>query len=165
MAIWSRIKKLSLKQLFLLVKTFVKYPIYFFPTQRATTRTMAICDKLFGKAHHKNNATNAFRHALWNILIAYYCYQKNNSVEKSVRWAKTITDLHEKIAPNIPIETTMDLHNNAIGRQLFIENKLHIASENDVVDLLLKKLKSSVLVSSIDDINKQSVNFVHLELA
>ena len=164
MTIWSRIKKLSLKQLFLLVKTFVKRPIYFFPAQRATVRTIAICDKLFGKAHHKNNATNAFRHALWNILIALYCYQKNNTVEKSVCWAKTITDLHEKIAPNTPIETTMDLHNNTIGRQLFIEHKLHAASESSIVDLLLKKLKSSVLVASIDDINKQSVNFVHLEL-
>lgn len=163
MKFWSRVKKLSFKQLFLLAKTFGKHPTYFFPTQRATIKTITICDKLFGKAHHQNNQTNAFRHALWNILIAQHCYSKNNSVEKSVNWAKKITDLHEKIAPNDPLEMAMDLHNNAVGRQLFQEKRLYQKSITEIVSVLQQETKASSKVSSIKEIQNYPKTFVHID--
>lgn len=39
---------------------------------------MVICDDLFDRSHHKSNKANAFRHALWNILIC----QKNQKQRK-----------------------------------------------------------------------------------
>lgn len=139
MAVWNRIKSLSFKQLFLLVKTFALKPQYFFPTHRATLQTLQICNRLYGKKHHKNNITNAFRHALWNILIAFHCYKKNKSIETSVNWAKKTTDLHEKLAPNNQIEMLMDLHNNDIGRFLFAENNLHEYNKEAIIAILKEK--------------------------
>ncbi|MEX2349554.1 MAG: hypothetical protein WD554_01625 [Flavobacteriaceae bacterium] len=163
MAIWNRIKSLSIKQLFLLGKTFVVNPLYFFPTHRATLKTVQMCDTLFGKAHHKNNQTNAFRHALWNILIAKNVYNKNESVDKSVAWAKKITDMHEKLAPNATLEMEMDIHNNEIGRTLFAEKQLQNKDKPEIISELKEKMKSAVKVTSIDEMVENKSEFVYLE--
>jgi len=154
---------MDIKQLFMLSKTFIVNPLYFVPTHRATLKTVQICDKLFGKAHHKNNVTNAFRHGLWNVLIAKKCFSKNNSVEKSVEWAKTITDLHESLAPNSKLEMTMDLHNNEIGRNLFAEKQLQNKAESEIISELKEKMNSAVKVSSIDEMEQNKSEFVYLE--
>lgn len=163
MNIWKRIKNLSFKQLFLLVGTFIKRPRYFFPTHRATLKTMQICDREFKKAHHKNNVTNAFRHALWNILIAKKCCKKNHSVEKSLEWAKTTTDLHEKLAPNDELEMMMDLHNNKIGRNLFAEKQLQDLEEEAIIVILKEKMETAVKVSSIEEMEENKREFVYIE--
>lgn len=163
MAIWNRIKSLSIKQLFLLGKIIVSKPLYFFPTHRATLLTVQICDKQFDKAHHKNNVTNAFRHALWNILIAKKVYQKNNSVEKSVKWAEKITALHEKLAPNAFLETEMDLHNNEVGRNMFSKKQLQNKTENEIISILKDKMETAVKVNSIEEIKKNNSKFVYIE--
>ncbi len=163
MAIWNRIKSLNIKQLFLLAKTFVVNPLYFFPTHRATLQTVQICDKHFGKAHHKNNVSNAFRHALWNILIAKNVYPKNDSVEKSLEWAKEMTDLHEKLAPNAKLEMKMDLHNNEVGRILFKKHNLQSEDKEAIVSVLKNKMETAVEVSSVEEIEKNKNEFVYIE--
>lgn len=163
MPVWNRIKNMSIKQLFLLVKTFGGKPEYFFPTHRATLKTVQICDDIFGKAHHKNNVTNAFRHALWNILIAKKCFKKNSSIEKSVEWAKTITDLHEKLAPNSKLEMNMDMHNNEFGRTLFAEKQLQKIDEEEIIVVLKEKMDTAVKVQSIDEIAINKRDFVYIE--
>lgn len=163
MAVWKRIKSLNIKQLFLLVKTFSVNPQYFFPTHRATLKTVQICDRLFKKTHHKNNVTNAFRHALWNVLIAKKCFAKNNSVEKSAEWSKTITDLHEKMAPNDELEMTMDLHNNEMGRKLFAEKQMQLKDEDSIIAILKENMGTAVKVSSIEEIENTKNEFVYIE--
>ena len=163
MNILKRIKKLSIKQLFLLGKTFFVNPFYFFPTHRATLKTVQICDKFFTKTHHKNNVTNAFRHGFWNILIAKNVYNKNESVEKSVAWAKKITDLHEKLAPNAEIEMMMDLHNNKIGRNLFAEKQMQFMEEETIIAFLKEKMETAVNVSSIEEMDDNKSEFVYIE--
>ncbi len=163
MAVWNRIKNLSFKQFFLLTGTFMKRPTYFSPTHRATLKTVQICDRFFKKAHHKNNVTNAFRHALWNVLIAKKCFAKNNSVEKSVEWAKIITDLHEKLAPNDELEMTMDLHNNEMGRTLFAEKQMENMEEESIIAVLKEKMETAVKVSSIDKLEENKSEFVYIE--
>ncbi|MCR9182333.1 MAG: hypothetical protein NXH73_05355 [Flavobacteriaceae bacterium] len=163
MAIWNRIKSLNIKQLFLLGRTFIVNPLYFFPTHRATLQTVQICDGLFGKAHHINNVSNAFRHALWNILIAKNVYQKNNSVENSAEWAKKVTDLHEKLAPNSKLEMVMDLHNNEVGRVIFAKKQLQNKAENEIISELKEKMKTAVKISSIEEIEENKSEFVYIE--
>lgn len=163
MNIWKRIKNLSFKQLFLLAGTFIKRPRYFFPTHMATLKTVQICDKLFEKAHHKNNVSNAFRHGLWNVLIAKNVFSKNNSVEKSMEWAKTITDLHEKMAPNNELEMAMDLHNNEIGRTLFAEKQLQNMNEENSIAVLKEKMETAVKVSSLNEMKENKNEFVYIE--
>lgn len=162
-AILNRVKSLSFKQLFLLVKTFIFKPLYFFPTHRATLQTLQICYRLFKKQHHKNNVTNAFRHALWNVLVAKRCYRINQSVEKSVLWAKKITDLHEQLAPNNYLEMQMDLHNNKIGRVIFVENKLYQENQEVIISVLKEKIKTAGLISKASEIENFNNEFVYLE--
>ena len=163
MAVWNRIKSMSIKQLFMLVRTFSVNPMYFFPTHRATIKTVQICDDIFGKTHHKNNVTNAFRHALWNILIAKNSYTKNKSIEESVTWAKKVTDMHEQLAPNSKLEMIMDLHNNEIGRNLFAVKQLQNMEEEGIITVLKEKIKTAVKVSSINEMKENVSEFVYLE--
>jgi len=124
---------------------------------------MQICDKKFGKAHHKHTRENAFRHALWNVIIAKNCYKPNRKVKIVVNWAEKVTTLHEKLAPNEPLETAMDLHNNHIGRQVFMEEKLHEKDINGAMEILLKKMKTSIRVENLSQVKQAKNEFVHIE--
>ena len=142
MAIGARIRQLNFKEIFILLKLFLPQPFYIFPTYRATKETLRLCDRLFGKKHYQDNRENAFRHAYWNFLIAEKVFQKNNSVEESIIWAKKITDLHERLAPNKALARAMDLHNNEVGRNLFSNNP-----EENAVEKLQDFMNSAVKIT------------------
>ena len=142
MAIGARIRQLNFKEIFILLKLFLPQPFYIFPTYRATKETLRLCDRLFGKKHYQDNRENAFRHAYWNFLIAEKVFQKNNSVEESIIWAKKITDLHERLAPNKALARAMDLHNNEVGRNLFSNNP-----EENAVEKLQDLMNSAVKIT------------------
>ena len=54
MKIWSRLKKLSIKQLLNLGVVFIQRPLLIRPTLKATSKTISISQKEFGSAQHKN---------------------------------------------------------------------------------------------------------------
>ena len=100
---------------------FIRHPFNLIPTFLATYQCVKISDQHYGTLHHKNNATNAFRHALWNFLIAKKCSSWRRNKRKAIRFAQKITDWHEEFSINEPLEKEMDLHNNRVGRNLFIQ--------------------------------------------
>lgn len=158
MNVLKRIRQLSVKQFWHLSVVFIKQPFLVFPTLNATKKTMQISSDLYGKAHHKNGPANAFRHALWNVLIAKAAFRKFQNVEKSIAWAEKVTDLHEKLAPNSPLETAMDLHNNEMGRQIFTE--ISDISEEEMISFLQKKVENAqkvVKTSEIEVFKKELV--------
>ncbi|RFN59116.1 DUF6973 domain-containing protein [Marixanthomonas ophiurae] len=158
MNVLKRIRQLSIKQLWHLSVVFIKQPFLVFPTLKATKKTMRISGDLYGKAHHKNGPSNAFRHAMWNVLIAKAAFSKFQNVDKSIEWAEKVTDLHEKLAPNSPLETAMDLHNNQMGRQFF-EEVLDV-SEEEMISFLQKKAENAqkvVKTSEIEILKKELV--------
>ena len=159
MAIWAKIKQLNLKQTFILGKTFLFRPGLLFPTYRATRQTVQICNRLFGKAHHKDNKTNAFRHALWNFLIAEKSLPQLKEKTKAIAWAKEITDLHEKLSPNPELPRTMDLHNNEVGRSLFQQE---IASE-EIIEKLQEMMKEAQFVDQATEIPNYPERLVYIE--
>jgi hypothetical protein len=163
MSIWKRIKQLNLKQFFILLKVFVKRPLYIIPTHKATLETLQICNKLFGTKHQYHNKENAFRHALWNIIIAKNCYTSKRGVTNVVKWAEQITTLHEKIAPNKPLETAMDLHNNKIGLVLFEQENLYQKNLSEIKKMLLQKMESSIKVNSREEMKQHLDKMVYLE--
>jgi hypothetical protein len=134
MNIWSLVKRFNFKQILRLSVVVLQNPLLIYPTIKATKRAMTICDLQYGNAHHKNGKANAFRHALWNMLICRNAFRITKKKEKAIDWAQKITDLHEKIAPNLPIETAMDLHNNEIGRIFYL--KFGAISEKEMIVLL-----------------------------
>jgi len=158
-AVWAKIKQLKVGQVFILAKTFLWRPKLIIPTYRATTKTLQICNNLFGKAHHQDNTTNAFRHALWNFKLVEYCFRENDSVKDSVAWAKEITHLHEMLSPNPALARAMDLHNNEIGRILFQQE---IASE-EIIETLKKMMKEAKQISHPEEVSVYTNKLVFIE--
>ena len=113
------IRKANMKELWQLMHLGLRYPRFVFPTLNATKKALSISQQYYGRAHSKNGPANAFRHAIWNYLIAQYCYKKSRKMGKVLRWTKRITDWHEKLFPNPESDRFMDLHNNAFGRRFF----------------------------------------------
>lgn len=163
MTLWKRIKQLSIKQFFILLKVFIMRPLYIIPTHKATLKTVLICDKLFGIKHQNHGVENAFRHALWNIIIAKNCYTPKRGVTNVVEWAEKVTTLHEKMAPNEPLETVMDLHNNKMGINLFVEEKLHEKPLLEIKEILLKQMELGVKVSSMEEMKQHTDKMVYIE--
>ncbi len=162
MNLWSTFKSLRLSALWPLIGICLKNPLYVIPTIKATKRCILICDALYGQNHHKNTAANAFRHALWNFLISRDCSSSSKDQVKVLRWTKDITDWHEKFSKNNRVEMAMDLHNNRVGRILFLENQ--DLSEHDLVSLLKKMADSSIKIQTEEEVTSANhKTLVHLK--
>ena len=150
MNLWKRIKSLSPSALFRFGIWFLKNPFFILPTLRATRRTFKLCDQLFHKDHNRSNRGNAFRHALWNVLIAQKVFKIARKEEKSVLFTQKTTSLYEKVTQNSLLDREMDLHNNRMGLQWF--RQLFDKNEDKIIQFLQKKTKNAQKVSKIDEI-------------
>nr|WP_222982858.1 hypothetical protein [[Muricauda] meishanensis] len=121
---------------------------------------MKISTDLYGRLHHKNGPSNAFRHALWNFLIAKRCYHWKANKHKVVAWTKKITDWHENAFPNRGLAKKMDLHNNAVGRFIFEENIDTV--ETEIVELFKKMAHKSIKVDANTDLTGLQRCLVHI---
>lgn len=117
--IFNTFRKLSFSQLLQLFSLLLRHPFFAVMTLVATLKTFQITEKKFPNAHHGDNKGNAFRHALWSCLILMYCC-KISSPQKSLKWCKAITDMHEYLFVNEPLQRAMDIHNNKIGMDFFM---------------------------------------------
>lgn len=158
--IWGILKKLDMKELFTLLKLFFKYPLFFIPTGIATNKSIILATKNFKSTHHLHNPANAYRHALWNILIAKHCAKWSGNINKILQWTEIITTWHEDFSPNPPLERKMDLHNNAVGRAFFIQ--LKNSSIDEVDQFLLKKASEAIKISeeSIDPLPLKQLVYI-----
>ncbi len=149
MNIWGRIKKLSLQQLSKLAFLFIQNPLKVIPTLLATKHTIKLCDKLYGKAHHRSTKANAFRHAYWNIQICLKTLKTTKNDQKSIDFAKKLTDLYEKVTQNKALDEAMDLHNNKIGRDYFVQIK--DKNEQEIIDFVQKLAENAQKVSILKE--------------
>lgn len=106
---------------------------------------MKICDELYGNSHHKSNKANAFRHALWSVLICRNSYKITKNKQKSVFWAQRVTDLYEKVTQNGIEDQVMDIHNNAVGRICFL-NFLE-SDEKEIIAFLQERANLAVTMN------------------
>jgi len=155
------IKSMDFSKLWGLFWLCVRHPLYAWPTFRATRRTVAVCDKEFGTAHHKNGRANAFRHALWNALIVHHCLKWYPKPMRALAWAKTITDWHEDFSPNREIARIMDLHNNRVGRN-FVAKHLDV-SESQLIQLVKTKIPLSRKHTTIKEMQVNTDQLAHIE--
>lgn len=161
MKILSRLSKLKFSQLIRLAGIGLRNPLLIWPTHKATIRTVQISDNLYGKKHHGHNSANAFRHALWNILICKNTFSVLKTVEKATAWAEKTTTLHEDLMPNKPLEMEMDLHNNEMGRKFYLE--LQKASEEEVIKFLKAKAEEAVQIKTIEETKNLKDFLVYIE--
>jgi hypothetical protein len=134
-------------------RLFTRHPLLFSSAIPATLRCIAICNRLFGKAHHRNNQTNAFRHALWNMLLIKYASAVTKTREEAAGWAEALTTWYEDFSPNRPLPRAMDLHNNRIGRELMCRQFKNQSPDNEQISqALLPLLDRAVKITTTDDL-------------
>ena len=160
MNLWARIKQLHLGQLIKLSLLFLSRPLYIIPTISATKKTLLICNTLYKHTHHKSNKANAFRHALWNVLICRKVMKYAKNKQKSVFWAQKVGDLYEKVTQNEILDQEMDLHNNTTGRILFL-NHLE-QKEAKIIDLLQKMSQKAQKTKKIEQMRQHKNELVYL---
>lgn len=160
MSVWGLIRNLRFREFSTLSKIFLQNPRYFIPTLKATTETIDICDIRFGDQHHLNNPTNAFRHAYWNYLICAKCFKVSGTADEVASWAQKITDIHEDLSPNNDIAREMDLHNNRIGREIFLKFPHGISEPVKHFKGLMAQAKK---VKSLEEIKNSANHLVFIE--
>jgi hypothetical protein len=127
----------------------------------ATFHTLKIAQREFRDIHDQHNKANAFRHALWNFLIANQCSRFSSNLYTILDWTKKITDWHEEFSPNKEMAKLMDLHNNAIGRKRFSD--LGKKPRNEIVKILTKELTGAILMKNKSDFQNFKNQLVYLE--
>jgi|SRR5690606_8014095 hypothetical protein len=159
--LWRILKKLDFKQLFGLLGLFLKNSIYALPTIFATKKCMNIAYEEYGSKHHLGNPANAFRHALWVILITKMCLKWQNNEQKAKMWAKKFTDWHEDFSPNEDLERAMDLHNNTMGLRYFEQVKDR--NEAETVSYLKQKASEAVRILTVKEVKSIEDKLVYID--
>lgn len=161
MSFLNIIKSLEYRQILKIFGWFLQHPIFMFATVKATFLTMRIAQKEFPNIHGEHNKANAFRHALWNLLIAKQSNKFTSNVDAILNFTKKITDWHEDFSPNNEMAKLMDLHNNEFGRKKFVEWKDN--SLKNLVNLLKIELTEAVLIHQKSEFKNFENQLVYLE--
>jgi len=161
MSSWNIIKGLKFRQVTVLTGLFLRHPLFMFSTTRATFLAMRIAEEEFPDIHGKHNKANAFRHALWNMLITKKCSRFSKDLESVLSWTKRITDWHEEFSPNEELAKMMDLHNNRVGRKMYKEVFYEYTEE--IVKLMKEKLLEAIQIASVLEFEKHQNKLVYLE--
>ncbi|HBR10639.1 MAG TPA: hypothetical protein DD740_00195 [Chryseobacterium sp.] len=148
------LKSLTFSKLLKVFSIGIMHPLFAFLYTYASLRAFQKAKELYPKTNSNSGKGNAFRHAYWCCLIMmYFC--KVSSPEKSLKWCKKLTDMHEDLFPNQPLETKMDRHNNQVGMDYFMSLLPGVHRQffesSFFVDELRKKTKNAVLIKSLDE--------------
>ena len=147
------LKIVQWKQLKGVIGFFFRHPFLLLSALPATWQCVGICDHLFGNTHHKHNKANAFRHALWNMLLMRNALKTGSSLEDATKWAQEFTDWHEDFSPNKEPARSMDFHNNAVGRLLYREKfNMKRVKNIQITQALLPLLEKAVLTENIEEV-------------
>ncbi|AZI66911.1 hypothetical protein EIB71_04120 [Kaistella daneshvariae] len=152
--ILTTLSSLSFGKILKLLRLILPHPLFSIMGLYATLKSFALAQKHFPKSHSNNGVGNAFRHALWTCLIMMYCC-KISSPKKAQNYCKRMTDLHEELFPNNPLEKKMDLHNNKVGMDYFMELLPGVHRQffetSFFVEELLNKAKTAKVLENLDD--------------
>lgn len=160
MSVFKVIKSIQAKQVFGLFRLFIQHPIFTLVSVKATLDTYSIAQKEFPDIHGGLNKANAFRHALWCVLLSKYCARYTREKKKAIAWAKQFTDWHEDLFVNEDLARYMDLHNNQFGLNFFSNHET--LSKADFVSSLKSELELSIKIKEVPDVMETS-KMVYLE--
>lgn len=143
----------------------ISHPLFAVLFTYASFKAFKKAKELYPDSNSNNGKGNAFRHAYWACLIMmYFC--KISSANKSLKWCKKLTDLHEELFPNKPLETKMDKHNNKIGMDYFIDllpgTHRQFFESSFFIEGLMEKTGKAILITSIDEEYDES-QLIYLE--
>ncbi len=163
---------------------FVWHPSLAKPIQNATNKAMELTTAKFTSTDkHFQTQADAFRHGIWNALIAKYVGEDKSDINDCIDRAKSFTDKHESGAEkpaewtdaNWEFDGAMDLQNNKIGRDYFKSvawtekkkgwfqpTRVKAPSEDDMANAIFEKTKVAKLVSSKSQISYYPNNLVYI---
>lgn len=151
---FNTLNTLSFKKIIRLLKLIVPHPLFFTLSVFGTVKSFVIAKEYFPKTNSSDGIGNAYRHALWCCLIMMYCC-KISSPQKALRFCKKMTDLHEELFPNEPLQKKMDLHNNKVGMDYFMELLPTVHRQffetSFFVDALFEKTKTAKILKNLED--------------
>jgi len=161
MKLWDAIKKIDWIHTMGFVGLLLKRPILAYPIYRATQHTLSIVNGLYGKDHFRSGPANAFRHAYWNVCLCVAIYKKTKDRTAALSYCEEIVNYYEKATKNLPMEHSMDFHNNEIGRKVFFQN----LNEKDekLIKIIQKMTKTAIKIDSLEDFDKHQDSLVYLE--
>ena len=148
------LKSLTFNKLLKVFSIGIMHPLFAFLYTYASLKAFKVAKELYPETNSNSGIGNAFRHAYWCcIIMMYFC--KVSSPEKSLKWCKRLTEMHEDLFPNKPLETKMDLHNNQLGMDYFMSLLPGVHRQffesTFFVDELQKKTKNAILITSVDE--------------
>ena len=156
-------KTLSFSKIKRLLNVVLPHPIFAIVSLYATFKAFTIAKKYFPKTNSSDGIGNAFRHAFWTCLISMYC-SKISSPERSLEWCQKITDLHEELFPNEPLQKQMDLHNNKVGINIYKELLPTIHRQffetSFFVQALFKKVKTAQILSENHEVDENELVYL-----
>ena len=152
-------------------------------TRKATEKANELTTQYFPNQSAWQTKADAFRHAMWNALIAKYVGAQKNSIDKCVKWAKKFTDKHEEggekpddwTDEEFKFDNAMDYHNNKIGRDYFKTvawedkrkwyqaTRVKAPSDKVMADAIFDKTKSAKKVSNRSQISLYPSNLVYIK--
>lgn len=152
-------------------------------TRKATDKAIELTGQYFPNQDAWRTKADAFRHALWNALIAKYIGDKRNQISECTDWAKKFTDKHEEGASkpsdmtkeDFEFDQEMDYHNNKIGRDYFksvawrerpcwlCAKDVKAPSEKVIADAIFEKTNSAKKVSSKPEIGNYADFLVYIK--
>ena len=151
---FSALKSLTFKKLFKVFSVGLTHPLFALLYAYASFRAFTKAKDLYPETNSNSGKGNAFRHAYWCCLIMmYFC--KVSSPEKSLKWCRKLTNMHEELFPNQPLETKMDLHNNNVGMDYFMSLLTGVHRQFFESSFFIKELQkrtaNGVLIKSVDE--------------
>lgn len=146
-----------------MIRGLLSRPILLIPTIWSTMESVLYSQLNFDESPSGRGVANAFRHAVWNLLIAYHC-EKFTSSGEAISWAKFTTDLHEECFPNENFDRMMDLHNNQIGREIYEKLKSQgVHSKKEMIQFLMNKTDYAVGLNNEMDFEKYPEELVYFQ--
>lgn len=163
----------------------VSHPGIAKPIKEATDKAKKLTDLYFTGTSPSQTKADAFRHAIWNVLIAKYIGKTRSSIPFCIDRARTFTTLHETGTPK-PANTSdaaweldvqMDLHNNNQGLIYFEKvawinhhktwfytiDRVTTPYDDEIAKDIKAKADVAKKIDSIPQINFYPHNLVHIK--
>ncbi len=163
---------------------FVWHPALISPIKKATEKANSLTDSNYPKSAKWRDKADAFRHAIWNVLICKYIGEDKNAISDCTERTEDFTTKHETgaVKPSFmtdvdwELDKKMDLHNNAQGRNYFVSvawirkhktwfytlKRVAAPSEDEIVTGIKNKLNSAQKISTSNDTSKYPNNLVYI---
>jgi len=94
----------------------LKHPLSAVGLKKQKNKAQSLTETYMGSKNNINGRTDAFRHIIWNIVMA----KEGVGLKKErLAWARDFSTAHEKGVKNNGADSVMDLHNNLVGRTIF----------------------------------------------